>query len=98
MPATISVCERNGPSPGVVTENIFSINWKNLDDSTTPYSNFKSAINLGSNSYVKYNYIRFGGAFTSLGNVTVTHLTGSVPQNVKLMCNQSTLLDGAKPG
>jgi hypothetical protein len=96
MAATITVCERNGIYPGKITENIQSINWKAVDDTTTPYTNFNAVIGLGSNSYTKYNYFRFNGSFTSLGNVQVKHISGSLPAGVRLVSSGSISNDSAK--
>lgn len=96
MSAIVTICERNGSLPGVVSENISNLNWKAIDDTTTPISSYKSAISLGTNSYTKYNYIRFTGAFTNIGNVSVTHLSGKLPKGVKLMSSPSITLDGSK--
>ena len=96
MPATISLCQRNGAVPGVVTQNIANINWKSIDDTTTPYTNYNAVIGLGSNSFTNYAYIKFSGSFTTIGNVSVTHLSGALPSGVKLMSSPTITLDTAK--
>ena len=89
MASTMIICERNGVSPGHTTENIKNMNWKALDDTTTPYSLYTSAIGLGTNSYVKYDYLKFSGSFTSIGNAKVTHISGNLPKGVVLMGSAS---------
>jgi hypothetical protein len=96
MSATVILCERNGVYPGIVSENIHNINWKAVDDSSTLYSNYNASIGLGTNSYTKYNFIKFTGAFTNLGNVKITHFKGKFPDNVILAANNSVELDSQK--
>ena len=96
MSATISLIERNGASPGKVTENIQAINWKAIDDVTTPFTYYTAVIPLATNSYMKYNYIRFSGTFTRLGNVRITHVSGSLPNGIKLMTSPSITDDSHK--
>lgn len=96
MPAIVTICERNGTLPGTVVENINNLNWKAVDDTSTPISSYTTAIGLGTNSYTKYNYIRFSGSFTNVGNVSVTHLSGKLPKGVKLMSSPSITLDASK--
>jgi hypothetical protein len=97
MSAIISLCERNGVIPGLITENISSISWKAVDDVTTPYSSYNAVLNLGNNSYTVYNYFKFTGVFTSIGNVSVTHLTGTLPSGVKLMSNPTITQTSNRP-
>jgi len=96
MSATLSLLERNGPIPGKLTDNVNNTNWKSVDDTTTPYTSYLSLINLGTNSYTKYHCIRFSGQFTTLGNVTMTHLSGVLPNGIKLMSSPSITLDSQK--
>lgn len=94
--ATITICERNGAAPGTATENISQILWKAVDDVTTPYTHYAAAIALGTNSYVKYNYIKFAGVFTTLANVQISHYSGNLPKGVKLVTSSSISLDTDK--
>ena len=96
MAATVAICERTGTIPGIITENISNINWKAVDDTITPYTNSRAFINVGSNSYAKYNYIRFNGLFTTIANVTITHVSGTLPPNVRLVSSQSIVSDSNK--
>lgn len=96
MPATLAIIERNGPAPGIIAENVFNIDWKAVDDSFTPYAYYIATIKAGDNSFAKYHYLKFGGQFTTLGNVKITHLSGKLPNGVKLMTSPSISLDGSK--
>ena len=96
MPATVTICEVNGPSPGQTTQGITNLNWGSVDQPNLILAHYNTAINLGSNSYTKYNYLVFSGAFTSLGNVTVTHLTGVLPSGIKLMSSPTMVNDSNK--
>jgi hypothetical protein len=96
MPATVSLIERNGTSPGVTTENIANINWKAVDDPITPYTSYQAMISLGTNSFTKYHYIRFNGQFTTIGNVKITHIGGQLPSGMVLMSSPSIGLDSNK--
>ena len=96
MSATVSIIERNGANPGRVTENISNINWKAIDDVTTPYTSYLALINQGTNSYTKYIYIKFSGQFTTIANVQIKHLTGTLPTGIKLYTSPSITLDSQK--
>jgi hypothetical protein len=97
MAAIISMNERNGISPGTVTQNIPQISWKMVDDSTTPYSSYSSAISLGLNSYTKYVYLVFTGQFTTISNVAITYVSGNLLPGVQLMSSPSLSLDSPLP-
>jgi len=96
MPATCILCERNGPNLGIVTENIRTISWKSIDDPTTSYNNYNAVISLGSNSYVKYNYLKFTGSFSLLGNVKITHSSTALPAGISLITSPAITLDSQK--
>ena len=95
MSATVSLIQRNGTYPGIVTQNVSSINWKAIDDTTTPYTSYNAVIGLGTNSFTQYICVRFSGSFTSVGNVSVTHLSGTLPSGIKLMSSPSITLSSA---
>ena len=96
MPAVVSVCVRNGLYPGQVTQNVANLNWKAVDDTTTPYTAYNAGIGLGTNSYSVYAYLMFNGQFTSLGNVQITHLSGTLPNNVTLVSSPTITKDSQK--
>ena len=67
MASTQTWSEYNG-SGQTQTQNRTEINFKNVDDSTTPYTS--SPITAGNNSFVKYQAIRFAGTWNSLSALT----------------------------
>ena len=93
MPATMLLCERNGASPGIITENVVSMNWKTTDDSSYRYTNSSDVILAGTNSYEKYQYLKFDGDYSELANVTISHLAGDLPVGVRLMISPSMTTD-----
>ena len=91
MSAIFQLCERNGLAPGSETAGITEINWKSVDDTTTPYGN--AGINAGANSYTVWVYGKFTGYFSLIRNVTLTHQSGVLPAGVSLMCQASMSQD-----
>ena len=67
MASTQTWSEYNG-SGQTQTQSRAEINFKNVDDSTTPYTS--SPITAGNNSFVKYQAIRFAGTWNSLSALT----------------------------
>ena len=96
MAATLILCERNGAFPGKVTENIKNIDWKAIDDTVTPYNNHNASIAVGTNSYTKYNFIKFAGQFSTIGNVKITHSLGSLNSTIKLVSSPTAILNTNK--
>lgn len=68
MASTQTWAEFNGASAGTETGARAECNWKNIDDSTTAYS--ASPITAGSNSFGKYQAIKFAGTWNSLSALT----------------------------
>ena len=102
MPSTVFICETNGAFPGNSIENIPSISWKSLDDSSTSYNSYNAVLRLSSNSYTVYNYLKFVGQFNSLGNVRITNVSGLAIPGLKLMAVPSassgnTILSYSRP-
>lgn len=95
MSATVTLCQRTGPIPGQITENISAISWKAVDDIATPYDLYRAVLALGSNSYTVYNYLKFTGSFTTIANVTITHSGGTFGNGIKLLAN-NTLADSSQ--
>ena len=89
MSATLYICERNGSAPGNVTENISVINWKATDNSNSVYLQAGDPVNAGTNSYEKYNYLKFVGNFTSIGNIQITRVSDNLPYGVKLYSSRT---------
>lgn len=68
MASTQTWSEGNGTNAGTETTSRTEMNWKNVDDSTTAYSS--SVIAAGSNSYTKYQAIKFAGTYNTLSSLT----------------------------
>lgn len=68
MASTQTWSEFNGASAGTETGSRGEANWKNIDDSTTAYS--ASPITAGSNSFSKYQAVKFAGTWNSLSALT----------------------------
>jgi hypothetical protein len=96
MSATVSINQRNGSFPGIVTQNVSTISWKAVDDSTTPYTAYNASLGLGTNSYAVYAYLSFNGQFTTISNVQISYLSGSLPTGIKLMTSPSITKDSQK--
>ena len=67
MASTQTWSEFNG-SGGTETGNRAEMNWKNIDDSTTPYS--AQPVTAGNNSYGKIQALKFAGSWNSLSALT----------------------------
>jgi hypothetical protein len=95
MPATATWCERNGAAPGSETSGIPSIDWKAIDDPgvTTPFTDPTAIIAAGTASYHKYDYIKFTGTFTTIGNVKFINQTGLTATGVTIHCQRTMTAD-----
>lgn len=60
--------EFNGASAATETTSRAECNWKNIDDSTTAYS--ASPVSAGSDSFTKYQAVKFAGTWNSLSALT----------------------------
>lgn len=67
MASTQTWSEYNGAGQTETTSRT-ECNWKNIDDSTTAYSS--SPITAGSNSFTKYQALKFAGTWNSLSSLT----------------------------
>lgn len=83
MPSTLEFGEDNGAQlfggnsiPSGTTRTIprTETDWKNIDDSTTAYSS--APITAGNNSYNKYQWARWTGAYNQITTVTWQHTGG----------------------
>jgi hypothetical protein len=87
MTATATWYEQNGTaagSPAAGTQStVSSIEWKSVDDSTTPRAS--APIQAGSNSYGKYNYLGFSGTFNQISAVKFAHTAGTLGTGISLM-------------
>lgn len=68
MSSTQTWAEFNGAAAATETGARAENNWKNIDDSTTAYS--ASPITAGSNSFGKYQAVKFAGTWNSLSALT----------------------------
>ena len=71
--------EQNGvasgtPPQGVETP-VYSLDWKSVDDTSTPRAS--ATITAGENSFSKYNYIKFSGTFNEISDVKFLHSAGT---------------------
>jgi hypothetical protein len=86
MAATVNFGEDNGAALAsqygtgnrgtTRTTGVLNVNWKNIDDSTSTYSLFP--ITAGSNSYEKFQFLVFTGAYNQVGSVLFQHVTGEL--------------------
>lgn len=89
MAATFQFVEDNGPATGnpavgaTRTTGVANVNWKNIDDATSPYNNYP--IQAGTNSFSKYQAGNFGGTFNQISNCLWAHTSGSLGAGVSLM-------------
>lgn len=87
MAATPTWYEQNGTAAGTpasgTQSTVSSIEWKSVDDSTTPRAS--APIQAGSNSYGKYNYIGFTGTFNQISAVKFAHTAGTFGTGISLV-------------
>lgn len=79
--------EQNGTAAGTpaagTQSTVSAIEWKSVDDSTT--SRASAPIQAGSNSYTKYNYVGFTGAFNQISAVKFAHTAGTFGTGITLV-------------
>jgi hypothetical protein len=73
MAAVFTWCEHNGAGT-TATESRAEMNWKDIDDSSTAYSS--SPVTAGNNSYDKFQYGLFTGAWNTILNGLWDHTGG----------------------
>jgi hypothetical protein len=84
MATTAFFCEDNGASTAGVNGNrgttrttgVTNVNWKSVDDVASAYSS--NSINAGENSYEKFQFVAFSGAFNQISNVKWHHVSGTL--------------------
>lgn len=64
------------------TTGVSQVNWKNTDDVATAYSS--SPITAGNNSYSKYQFGIFSGAFNQISNGKWNHVSGVLGAGLSL--------------
>lgn len=86
MAATTTWYEQNGAAsgtPAAGTEStISSCDWKSVDDSTTARAS--APVLAGSNSYIKYIYLKFSGTFNQISAVKFAHTAGTLGTGISL--------------
>lgn len=86
MAATTTWYEQNGTAsgtPAAGTEStISSCDWKSVDDSTTARAS--APVLAGSNSYIKYIYLKFSGTFNQISAVKFAHTAGTLGTGISL--------------
>lgn len=92
MAALVYLCERNGLLPGNITENIFTVYWKAVDNSNQYITSVAEIIVAGACSFEKYNYLRFTGSFNTITNVSITNTSGLIGSGLKVFTSRSASL------
>lgn len=93
MASTQTWAEGNGTSAATYTDSRTDCNWKNIDDSTTAYSS--SPITAGSNSYTKYQAVKFAGTWNSLS--ALTYKVDTATPGTGLTVKAAVVSSGATP-
>ena len=82
MTATATWYERNGASGSTTNTSVSNCDWKSTDDASASRINYP--VTAGNNSYHKYNYVAFTGAFNQISNVKVAHTSGTLGTGISL--------------
>lgn len=87
MAATTTFYEDNGtatgtPPKGATSTAISSIEYKSVDNTTTPRAS--APITAGNNSFHKYNYLKFTGTFNQIYDVKFAHTSGTLGSGLTL--------------
>lgn len=88
MAATFEYNEDNGTATGSPSKGtsrntaITSVNWKNVDDTSTAYTS--SPVAAGSNSYPKYQFGKFTGTFNQISSGLWAHTAGALQTGITL--------------
>lgn len=88
MSATATWKERNGTSGSTTDSTVSNCDWKSIDDASASRASYP--VTAGENSYIKYNFIAFGGAFNQISNVKFAHTAGTLGAGITLMGKLST--------
>lgn len=88
MPATVVWQEDNGtatgsPAKGATRANASQVDWKSVDDITTPRAS--ATIIAGQHSFHKYQFARVTGTFNQVSAGKFAHTAGSLPSNTTLV-------------
>jgi hypothetical protein len=93
MAATFEWWEYNGTGPtssGIAAD----VNWKNIDDRGTAYTS--NPITAGNNSYEKWQYGKFSGAFNQISAGLYGHTAGTFGAGITLKGPPLMAADGNK--
>lgn len=86
MAATATWYEDNGTATGSPAHGtptvVTTCDWKSVDSATTSRAN--APVAAGSNSYEKYNYVKFTGTFNEISSVKFAHTFGSLGAGISL--------------
>ncbi len=94
MSSVFVFCEDNGASAGDPTQGttrtsgVTNCNWKNIDNTTSIYSNHP--IVAGTNSYTKYQFGFFSGTFNQISDVRFQHVSGTLANGLSVAFSSST--------
>ena len=70
------------PAKGSTRTTTTNVNWKSVDDTTTPITS--APVDAGDNSFAKYQFGKFTGTFTKINGGLFAHTAGTLPTGVTL--------------
>lgn len=86
MAATTTWYEDNGSATGSPAHGtptvVTTCDWKSADSATTTRAD--APVAAGSNSYHKYNYVKFSGTFNEISDVKFAHTAGTLGTGISL--------------
>jgi hypothetical protein len=91
MAATFQWAEANGAGE-TETLDRGETNWKNIDDSTTAYTD--APITDGNNSYDKWLYAKFSGTFNEISVGLFAHTSGAMGSGLTINGQPAMTADG----
>lgn len=71
------------PKKGTTRANASQVDWKSVDDINTPRAN--APVITGQNSFHKYQFVKFTGAFNQISAGKFAHTAGSLGTGVTLV-------------
>lgn len=86
MAATTTWYEENGSATGTPAHGtptaVTTCDWKSVDSATTTRA--AAPVAAGSNSYHKYNYVKFSGTFNEISDAKFAHTAGTLGSGISL--------------
>ena len=86
MAATTTWYEENGSATGSPAHGtptvVTTCDWKSVDSATTTRA--AAPVAAGSNSYHKYNYVKFTGVFNEISDAKFAHTAGTLGTGISL--------------